>query len=162
MALNSGKLGNLILFIANHKHVKDLGITKLWKLIYFIDAAALREFGESITSSEFIKYEHGPVPSRGEKVLKKLRKNDLVSTEAQPHHTYVLTNIKPCVEPDISVFSGVELEIMSEICTRYGSKTAQQLSELSHQEPSWRVAKYLQKLDEHLMYYSSREDSIGL
>lgn len=162
MALDSSKLANLILYIAGHSSVKSLGVTKLWKLIYFVDAAALRDLGESITGSEFIKYEHGPVPSRGEKILKQLRKNSKVTTENRTYHGHVLTNVAPSIEADLSVFSKAELEIMSSICSRYGAQTAQKLSELSHQEPSWKLAKYLQKLDERFIFYGPSEDAVGL
>jgi uncharacterized phage-associated protein len=162
MALDSSKLANLILYISGHPSVKTLGITKLWKLIYFVDATALRDLGESVTGSEFIKYEHGPVPSRGEKILKQLRKSSKVITENRTHHGHVLTNVASSIKADLSVFSKDELEIMSTICNRYGAQTAQKLSELSHQEPSWKLAKYLQKLDERFIFYGPREDSIGL
>jgi uncharacterized phage-associated protein len=162
MALDSSKLANLILYISGHSSVKTLGVTKLWKLIYFVDATALRDLGESVTGSEFIKYEHGPVPSRGEKILKQLRKNSKVTTENIIHHGHILTNVAPSVKADLSVFSKAELEIISTICNRYGAQTAQKLSELSHQEPSWRLAKYLKKLDERFIFYGPREDSIGL
>jgi uncharacterized phage-associated protein len=162
MALNSAKLANLILYISNHKDVKNLGITKLWKLIYFVDATALRDCGESVTGSEFIKYEHGPVPSRGEKILKQLRRKNQVTTESKTLHGHLLTNVLPSDDADLSLFSEDELQIMSKICRRYGALTAQKLSELSHQEPSWRLTKYLQKLDARLISYGPREDSIGL
>ena len=63
------KLKALIVRIGTDPHVENLGTVKLWKLIYFVDATALRELGHTLTGSEFTKYEHGPVPSRGEKGL---------------------------------------------------------------------------------------------
>ncbi len=162
MAFNSIKLANLILFMANHPQVKNLGVTKLWKLIYFVDAMALRDTGETITGSEFIKYEHGPVPSKGERILKRLRKNDQIKIENKSLHGYLLTNVVALAESDSDIFSDTELEIISDVCDRYGMQTAQKLSELSHQEPSWKLAKDLQKLDVRLMSYGSREDSAGL
>jgi uncharacterized phage-associated protein len=156
------KLTNLILYIASHSRVKSLGVTKLWKLIYFIDAESIRNFGKSITGSEFIKYEHGPVPSRGEKILKQLRKNGQLITENKRHHEHNMTNVSALAKYETRVFSKDELEIMMSICSRYGTYTAQELSELSHLEPSWRLAKYLDKLDPHLIAYGSKEDSVGL
>jgi uncharacterized phage-associated protein len=162
MSVNSTKLANLILYIASHPSVKQLGVTKLWKLIYFADATALRDLGKSITGSEFIKYEHGPVPSRGEKILKRLRKTHDVSTENKTYHGHLLTHVQAVAKTDLTIFSKDELEIMSDTCVRYGAQSAQKLSELSHQEPSWRLAKYMQKLDEHFIFYGPREDAVGL
>ena len=64
------KLKAAMLCIASRPDVTGLGLTKLCKLVYFADARHLREAGASITGSEFIKYQHGPVPSRGEKAVK--------------------------------------------------------------------------------------------
>lgn len=50
MALNTHKLKDLILYLGRSPRVKNLGKTKLWKLIYFVDVAFLRETGKSLTS----------------------------------------------------------------------------------------------------------------
>ena len=47
--LNTKKLEELLVFIARHPGVQDLGMTKLWKLVYFIDTQALRDLGEPVT-----------------------------------------------------------------------------------------------------------------
>jgi hypothetical protein len=65
MPFNTHKLDALILYQGKSPHVGDLGVTKLWKLIYFIDVSFLRETGMSLTGSDYIKYDHGPVPSCG-------------------------------------------------------------------------------------------------
>ena len=54
MSLSTRKLDDLILYLGSSPHVENLGITKLWKLIYFIDVAFLRETGKSLTDSEYI------------------------------------------------------------------------------------------------------------
>ena len=56
------KLEELIVHLGQHPEVVSLGLTKLWKLIYFIDARAVRELGEPVTGSEFIKYGHAEDP----------------------------------------------------------------------------------------------------
>ena len=62
------KLSELIVYLGQHPRVNNLGLTKLWKLIFFIDAKAVRNLGEPVTGPEFIKYEYGPVPSRAESI----------------------------------------------------------------------------------------------
>jgi hypothetical protein len=74
------KLSELIVHLGQHPRVNNLGQTKRWKLIFFIDAKALRDLGEPLTCSEFIKYEHGPVPSRGERPLRQLVRTGEVVT----------------------------------------------------------------------------------
>jgi hypothetical protein len=55
MAVNKTKLNDLILYPGQSPHVESLGMTKLWKFVYFVDVAFLRETGRSLTGSESIK-----------------------------------------------------------------------------------------------------------
>lgn len=156
------RLRNLILVIATHPSVKSLGLTKLWKLIYFVDVAALREHGATITGSEFVKYPHGPVPSRGEKILKAMRGEELVATEQRKNAGYVQTSVIALAKPDASVFSSEERAIIERVCAELGRKTAKALSDLGHDEPAWALANDLDKLDPELMQYGGAEDPEGL
>jgi uncharacterized phage-associated protein len=156
------KLRNLILLIAQHPSVKNLGLTKLWKLIYFTDVAALRGYGSTITGSEFVKYPHGPVPSRGEKVLKALKREALLETEQGANAGFVQTFVTALAKPDAGAFSPEERAIIERICRELGGKTAKALSELSHDEPAWALANDLDKLDPELMHYGQSEDPEGL
>lgn len=152
----------LVLLIASSPLVSDLGMTKLWKLIYFIDTALLRREGHSLTGSEFVKYPHGPVPSRGEKLIKQMRKEDLIAVTQEQHPGYRINRVIAKVPADEGVFSATELETIRQVLMRYGQQTATYLSELSHREPAWHFAGELQKLSESLMYYGAEEDPEGL
>lgn len=156
------KLRNLILVIASHPKVKSLGLTKLWKLIYFADVAALREHGSTITGSEFIKYPHGPVPSRGERLLKSMKRDCLIETEQGTNAGYTQTFVTAHTKPNLRVFSAQESAIVDQVCREFGGLTAKALSELSHYEPAWVVAHDFDKLDPLLMHYGREEDSEGL
>ncbi len=160
--LNTKKLEELLVFIARHPDVQDLGMTKLWKLVYFIDTQALRDLGESVTGSEFIKYEHGPVPSRGDKHIRKLSKDGSVTCEQRQVGNFRLNSIQSLRPADMAVFSPEEARIMDEVCRSHGRKKAATLSDLSHKEPAWHHAAKLQKLSPALMAYGVSEDKEGL
>lgn len=162
MNINSEKFNNLVLHIGNSPYVQLLGTTKLWKLIYFIDTNALRETGSTITGSEYIKYEHGPVPSRGEKLLKQMQRDNKISIEQECSGSYRINKIVSQIEPESNVFSEYEINLIDKTCRNYGSKTASYLSEISHDEPAWHYAKMLEKLSPELMLYGSTEDIDGL
>ncbi len=161
MPLNTHKLDDLILYLGNSPHVENLGVTKLWKLIYFIDVAFLRETGTSLTGSEYIKYDHGPVPSRGQKRLDRLDHEGRVRVKAEDHGSYRQNHVFT-VEEESLAFSADELPLIDAVCLRYGRKTASYLSELSHDEPAWIHAQKLQKLSPALMCYGGKEDEEGL
>lgn len=160
--VNKQKLQELLIFIASSPDVRDLGLTKLWKLIYFADVTHLRNYDHSITDSEFIRYEHGPVPSRGERVLKAAIKANEVLTRQQPYGPYQITYVQAMRQADIGVFTTEELKTIESVCQKYGDKTAAYLSELSHLDPAWKYASEHDKLDPELMLYGFEEDPEGL
>ena len=161
MNLNPTKLSDLILLLGQSPQVENLGKTKLWKLIYFIDAKYLREFGVSLTGSEYIKYEHGPVPSRGDRILKKLHRSGAVDIEPVDYGSYWQNHISTAKETAPS-FSKCELAVIEEVCRELGRETAAHLSDISHLEPAWIDADQNEKLSSVLMHYGSSEDEEGL
>jgi len=158
-AMHSRKLEELIVYLGHKPGVTNLGLTKLWKLIYFVDSQALRELGESITGSEFIKYEHGPVPSRGDKHLRQMTRRGELTTIARSIGGTTLNEVKTTRKPEPDAFSKAELSIIDGVCARYGRKSAKELSDLSHQEPSWHYAGIREKLSPELMLYGAGEDA---
>lgn len=160
--MHSRKLEELIVHLGSHPKVENLGLTKLWKLIYFVDTKALRETGEMVTGSEFIKYEHGPVPSRGEKHLKQIVKRGEVQTKPRTVGAMTLNQVISVRQPDLSVFEECELAIIDSVCRELGKKSAKMLSEMIHVEPAWHYATMQDKLSPELMAYGSAEDPDGL
>ncbi len=160
--MHSRKLEELIVHLGSHPDVVNLGLTKLLKLIYFVDAKAVREWGEAVTISEFIKYEHGPVPSRGEKHLRQLVRKGDVTTTPRTVGGKILNEVKSTRKPDLSVFSKQELSLINEVCRELGRKTAAVLSDMSHDEPAWHYAGIMGKLSPELMAYGHTEDPDGL
>ena len=160
--VNAEKFKDLVLHISNSPYVPNLAKTKLWKLIYFIDVTSLRETGQSVTGSEYIKYEHGPVPSRGEKLLKQVQSEGKISVEQEIYTSYRINKIVAQAPSESKIFSEHEINLIDRICQNYGSKTASYLSNASHDEPAWHYAKLQNKLSPELMFYGASEDTEGL
>lgn len=162
MALNRDKLNAVILEIASHESVESLGLTKLYKLVYFADAHHLRETGATITGSEYIKYDHGPVPSRGEKAVKQLRRAEKIETPTVSYGPYEGYAISAREKSPAGVLSESELASLNFVCEALGRTSAMDLSDLSHREPAWVNTGRLEKLDPELMHYGASEDPDGL
>ncbi|MEZ4828944.1 MAG: Panacea domain-containing protein [Bacteroidia bacterium] len=160
--VNDNKFQALVLHIGNSPLVSNLGMTKLWKLIYFIDSEALRELGDSISGSDFIKYEHGPVPAKGEKIIQKMQKSEAIEIIQEKFSSYRISRIVARINSSDDIFSAVEIALIDKILQKYGQFTAAYLSELSHREPAWYFAESLQKLKPDLMLYGFEEDPEGL
>src|ERR1700693_226763 len=135
--------------------VPDLTKLKVAKLLYFADKAHLLEQGSPIIGDVYFCMENGPVPSfalneMNEAINSVLGKPEVPLTEKSDVNVFTrVLNIKegrphpifearqPC---EASVFSQSELEVLTETVRLYGSKTAGQLIELTHQEPTWLLA----------------------
>lgn len=163
MAVNLGKLKHMILYIAGHPDVTTLGVTKLYKLIYFADVAHLRATGHTITGSDYLKYPHGPVPSRAKMALKDLTQHRQVKSETIPLGPDLsLGKLTALSAPNPAIFTKEEWDTLERIINTYGRETAQALSERSHLEPAWYWAEDRKKLDSELMLYGATEDPDGL
>lgn len=162
MSLHREKLKDAIVYIGSHPGVRDLGLTKLYKLLYFADAAHLRDHGATITGSEYIKYEHGPVPSRGEKCIRQLRKEARVQAQKVPYAGLEMIAISVLGAPSWSALDDDDVATLDAICSELGRETATELSKRSHAEPAWAAAHILQKLSHELMMYGAVEDPDGL
>lgn len=162
MSLHREKLKDAILFISAHPRVRDLGLTKLYKLLYFADVAHLREHGQSITGSEYIKYEHGPVPSRGEKCIRQLRRENRLRTDKIPYGGVEMISVRVVGEAGVAALTEEEIATLNAVCDLLGGETAVALSTRSHVEPAWVATPMLQKLSAELMMYGATEDPDGL
>ncbi|MEO7412504.1 MAG: Panacea domain-containing protein [Opitutaceae bacterium] len=160
--VHGAKLSELIVYLGAHPKVTNLGLTKLWKLIFFVDAKSVRDLGAPLTGSEFIKYAHGPVPSRGEKQLRQLVRDGDVTTTPRAIGGKTLNEVKAARAADLSVFSPEEKDLVDGVCAELGRKSAAALSDLSHQEPAWHYAEMMGKLSPELIAYGVKEDADGL
>jgi len=156
------KLKELIVLLARHRSVHNLGVTKLAKLVYYIDAEAMRELDQSVTQSEFIKHEQGPVPSRMDRALKQLSRAEAIRVVPQEFFAHEMKKVEATRDADVTLFTAEELAVIEKVAKRLGRMSATDLSELSHKEPAWREAEYLGKLDPELIPYGTEEDPDGL
>ena len=158
MEVDLNKLENMILYFAQSPSVRNLGITKLYKLLYFADVTSMRELGHSMSDSRYIKYEHGPVPRQGDPAVRSLKGDNHISVMRVRIHGMTLHAVKAVTKPNTSIFSKFELEILQRIATSKGPMTAAQLSEESYLEPAWTHADMLCEMPTGLMYYGASED----
>lgn len=118
-----------------------LGATKLNKVLWLSDVLAFKVNGLSITNSEYVKRQFGPVPKqilvvRQELVAEKKihERHDDIGGMTGVHFTALQ-------RPDTSLFSLKELEIVNsvldEICEKH---TATSISEFSH-DAVWAAAR---------------------
>ena len=112
-----------------HK-VGQISQLKLQKLLYYIQAWHLAYFGEPLIEDEFQAWMHGPVVRRvweeykGQSVLF----NDIVIDDNSQKEAVAVT--KASLSED-------QLELIADVLSEYGSKSAYELEKLTHSESPW-------------------------
>ncbi|GHV40551.1 hypothetical protein FACS1894187_21580 [Synergistales bacterium] len=144
--LDMPKLKSLIHYVCACYERSSLGKTKLNKILWFSDVAAYRDFGAPITGETYVKQKYGPVPSHIDEALRELFFESKLIERDAPIYKYSKKEFISLAQPDISLFSAAEMEIINEtaqiICDNY---TAAQISEMSH-DMLWKTADMNEEL----------------
>lgn len=124
------KLINAIIYFS--KRTKNLGKTKLMKLLFFFDFYHFRETGKSATGLDYYAWEMGPVPAD---VWRELRigamREDLrdAVTVAEDEE---FQQIRSKAKFDDCHFTGRELRLLKKVSCIFKEATADQMVEVSH------------------------------
>ena len=148
------KLKNMILYL-----VKRLGgvlSVKLNKLLWYCDILQFKETSVSITGSQYVHYPLGPVPNNYERIIGIMQPELLEKNEGlfQTKDGIVPgEEFTALVEPDESVFSEQEIQVMDFIADTFRNYTSTAIKEKSHQETA-----YLKSKDRDIMSYKYAKD----
>lgn len=131
----------------------NAGMTVLYKLLYFIDFDYYEKYEQQLMGLTYFKNTYGPAPREFIKVVEAMKKDEEISEIKNKHFSHEQTKFLPIIEPDLSVLTGRELEMIDSVIARYGDKTANELSELSHIDTPWACAEMGENLKyEHVFY----------
>lgn len=136
------KFTELLLYVANHlRGDRAGGATKLNKVLFFAEFTHLRRHHAVISGCEFQKLPHGPAPRQ----LLPVRRRLLAAGEAELVEEDFLGRPQQRLLPrrgaDLSVFTEEELASVDDVLEQLGGMTGAQVSDLSHQEPGWRLTE---------------------
>ena len=157
------KLRELILYISREaRSHPDYGSTHLNKLLFFADFLAYAKFGEPITGAEYIREKHGPVPrpvrmGARSPVRELIKAGDLrLQSTALPRN---MTRVTPVAlrEPDLSVFSAEELELVKSIIDTFPGWTAGRISKYTHELPQWHSVPLDEVIPYELVFVSENQ-----
>ena len=148
---NLEKLVNaLALFAASG--ISDLTKLKAAKLLYLADRLHLYKYGRPITGDRYVAMDLGPVPEDAFQLISRLIQPVEVEDEAlkvaldrlEVHrgllHRYKYPILKARTQPDLSVFSDSEVEVLNQVFAEYGRRTARELVDLTHEHLAYKRA----------------------
>lgn len=163
MNISLPKLKAIILYFCHNTDPKFLGKVKLMKLIYFLDFAHLKKYGSPVTYDTYINLEHGPIPSAIKNLVDSAADDidnsilaDAISFDCPPNiDMYRVLPKREFTDTDRKYFSESELEILKQVCLRFGDKNTKFIENASHKESPWQKTSLLQVIP----YELAAEDS---
>ena len=155
--INEKKYKNAVLFFAQKIRNGTLGKLKLMKLLYFLDFDFFEKYGRSITGDEYLRFENGPVPRMGEKILKSLNGKQIKIVNRPMVKGYNdQQHIEPLGEFDPNVFTREELLMLEEIAGKWEKFTGSEMKNASHGEAPWIATKPNDVIDYNLALYRNK------
>lgn len=137
------KFEELIVYIARRLGPEAaLGRVKLAKLLMASDFGAYERHGSSITGATYEKWEHGHLPRELLLAQRDLEAQGAIRVEIEDYYGKQLRHITAQRDPKMSDFSEDELAVIERALLYFGYESASYLSELSHLELGWRLAKW--------------------
>jgi hypothetical protein len=139
---DSEKFNELIVYIAKRLGPESaLGRVKLAKLLMQSDFGAYERRGTSITGAIYEKWEHGHLPRQLLLAQRDLEAGGAIAAEGVDYYGKKLMRITALRDPDLSGFSEDDLADTERAIRRFSHESASYLSELSHLEVGWRLAR---------------------
>jgi hypothetical protein len=133
-------LAELIVYVAGKiQNDPTGGATKINKILFYADFAAVRSQGYPITGVEYQKLENGPAPRRLLPIRQQLIDEGAVDRIEDEYFGKTVHRLVPLRDANIDIFSEGELRIVDQVLEALWGLTATQVSERSHEEKGWQM-----------------------
>lgn len=138
--INIQKYENLIIRIVNSIDSSNLGKTKLYKLLFFIDYENFKKNGNTITGDDYLRYPMGPVPKSFWEVVRVMEDNGKIEYKNEIKY-YPMVCFKALKEEEPHIFESEEEEVINSTIESKKNLTRQQLINQTHDEDVWKNAE---------------------
>lgn len=158
---NLKKFKEVLLYILEKVGSKsNVGMTVLYKLLYFIDFDYYEKFEEQLVGATYIKNHFGPTPVEFKKIVESMESKGEIETVKSKYFQHEQTKYLPRRVSDISVLNAKEIKHIDEVLFRLSDKSATELSEYSHRDVPWITAEDGQPLSYESVFYRTKDTSV--
>ena len=160
-ARNVEKFKNALLYITQKiGALPNVGQTVLYKILYFCDFDYYEKYEEQLIGVTYIKNHFGPTPREFSAIVKEMIQEEKIEEITTKFFDKDQKKYIPVISPDLSVFSGRELQHIDEEIARLGHKTAKELSDFSHQDVPWISTITGKEIPYEAVFYRTKETSV--
>jgi len=158
---NLKKFKEVLLYVLEKVGSKsNVGMTVIYKLLYFIDFDYYEKFEEQLVGATYIKNHFGPTPVEFKKIVESMESRGELETVKSKYFLHEQTKYLPRREPDISVLNAKEIKHIDEVLSRLSDKSATELSEYSHKDVPWITAEDGRPLSYESVFYRTKDTSV--
>src|SRR3989338_3480381 len=158
---NLKKFKEVLLYVLEKVGSKsNVGMTVLYKLLYFIDFDYYEKFEEQLVGATYIKNHFGPTPVEFKKIIESMELKGELETVKSKYFLHEQTKYLPRSEPDISVLNAREIKHIDGVLARLSDKNAKELSDYSHQDIPWLGTKDGEVIKYEAVFYRTPETSV--
>lgn len=114
---------------------QQLNITVLNKALFYLDLAALRDFGKTVTGAKYIALENGPVVAQYDKKLVR----DLAKLGLVTENTVGLSKPLRVAQPldSFPALTDQVVEMATQLGSKFAAATSTSVSQRSHKNHGW-------------------------
>jgi len=160
-ARNVEKFKNALLYITQKiGALPNVGQTVLYKILYFCDFDYYEKYEEQLIGATYIKNHFGPTPREFSAIVKEMIQEGKIEEITTKFFDKDQKKYIPVISPDLSVFSGRELQHIDEEIARLGHKTAKELSDFSHKDVPWISTVIGKEIPYEAVFYRTKETSV--
>ncbi|MFA5777276.1 MAG: Panacea domain-containing protein [Parcubacteria group bacterium] len=155
MSLKTEKYKQVILYLCSKLGKEIRGKKKLAKLLYFVDFDFFEKNQKYFTGDKYKSLPMGPVPVSLNMITKEMEKEKMIQIKSvNERNGYNPTEVYTCLkEPETSIFSDEEKEILSRVIKKYGHLNGKQLEDLTHAEAPYSGTKPGDEIFYELAFY---------
>ena len=145
--LNQKKYENAILYFVKYCNNNYLGLTKLNKLIYYLDFLSYRDRKKSVTNDKYIHKDYGPVPDKIDDIIATLKQKGKLAINLMPWKTGHKYDFSIKKDPNLGVFDEYEKKLLEQICKEFELWSTDKIVNQSHLEAPWFYSKPFDVVD---------------
>ena len=160
---NLKKFKEVLLYVLEKVGSKpNVGMTVLYKLLYFIDFDYYEKFEEQLIGATYIKNHFGPTPVEFKKIVENMEEKGELETVKSKYFQHEQTKYLPRRQSKISVLNAQEIKHIDEVLSRLSDKTASEISAYSHMDIPWIGTKENQIIKYESVFYRTPETSVRI
>lgn len=155
------KFKQVLLYVLEKVGAKpNIGMTALYKLLYFIDFDYYEKYEEQLMGLTYIRNHHGPTPREFVAVVDDMKKQGELEEVKSTYYTYEQKKFLPRTSANLTLFSAQELAHIDSELARLSDKSAKELSELSHLDMPYISAQQGEELLYNGVFYRDEKLSV--